>query len=93
MKWWQVSLIACVCIGGVLSLFASGAPDGLERVAHDHGFIDREAESSFEIIPDYSSPGIDNELIATSTAGIIGVMVMFVLVYSIGNVLKKHETG
>lgn len=93
MKWWQVALITCVGIGGVLSLFASGEPDGLERVAYDHGFMDREAENSFEIIPDYSLPGIDNELIATSSAGLIGVIIMFVLVYYVGKVLKKHEAG
>jgi len=93
MKWWHIALIICVGIGGIFSLFASAEPDGLERVAHDQGFIDKEGESSFEIIPDYSSPGIDNEMIATSIAGIIGVVLMFVLVYYIGIALKPHEIG
>lgn len=33
--WWWAGLALCLLVAGVLSRFASQAPDGLERVAED----------------------------------------------------------
>ncbi len=92
MKWWQSGLVICLAVGGVISLFASQSPDGLERVAEDKGFAESAEESSFEIMSDYSVPGVGSDRLSTSLAGIIGVLIMFVLVYSVGKLLRRgHE--
>ena len=36
-SWWLLGLGVALLIAGVVSRFASSAPDGLERVAEDHG--------------------------------------------------------
>src|SRR5690606_32313901 len=52
-----------VYVGGIVALlvvlispFASGDPDGLERVAIDMGFIGTGLDAPYEIIPDYTVP-------------------------------------
>ncbi|HRW17421.1 MAG TPA: PDGLE domain-containing protein [Dermatophilaceae bacterium] len=35
--WWLAGLLACLLIAGIVSRWASAEPDGLERVAEDHG--------------------------------------------------------
>ena len=56
--------------------FASQLPDGLERVAENMGFIDREGAVFHSPVPDYSWPGFLNEGLATSLAGLLGVAVV-----------------
>lgn len=73
------------------SYLASGDPDGLERVAEDHGFIDAGTDSPFSIIADYVFPGLDDGPIATIVAGIIGVVVVFGVVWLIGRVLARRR--
>ncbi len=66
-----------IAIGVTLfSPFASDNPDGLESVAEDQGFIDSAKGSSYEIIPGYSMPGIDNERLSTILAGVVGVFIV-----------------
>ena len=58
------------------SPLASYEPDGLEKVAENHGFITQAEDAPYEIIADYVFPWIDNEDLATVLAGIIGVLVV-----------------
>jgi len=78
-------------IAGALSLFASPEPDGLERVAEDYEFIE-EGEGKEVInspLPDYMVPAIEDETLSASTAGVMGVLIMFGLALLIGKGLKK----
>ncbi len=81
------TLIALVL--AVLSPLASSHPDGLEWVAEQQGFLDNAREALFELIPDYSVPGISNSALATIVAGIIGVVVVFVVAYTVGRLEKR----
>lgn len=77
----------------VFSFIASTSPDGLERVAEDKGFIENAASFIKSPAPDYLLPGIPNEKVAGSLAGVIGVLIVFVSGYSIARLLnKKNET-
>ena len=58
------------------SPLASSEPDGLEKVAENHGFITQAEDPPYQIIADYVFPWIDNEHLATVLAGIIGVLVV-----------------
>lgn len=71
-------------IGAVLSLFASSHPDGLEKAAEDVGFFEHATLSFNTLIPDYVVPGLTNETIAASLAGIIGTLTVGALLFFIG---------
>jgi len=43
--WWVLGLGIALLVAGVISRFASSAPDGLERVAEDHGIAEQAVES------------------------------------------------
>ena len=83
LKWWLISLIVCLAIASLAPL-ASSSPDGLERVAEDKGFIDQAQDSPFQIIADYIFPGIQNEALATTLAGLVGTLIIFGMAYAIG---------
>ncbi len=60
----------------VFSPLASSHPDGLEWVAENLNFLERAATPSFNIIPDYTMPGISSAALATILAGIAGVILI-----------------
>jgi hypothetical protein len=80
-----VVIVAGLALALALAFFvaprASSSPDGLERVAEDHGFLETAEESAVADSPlaDYSVKGIDDEALSTGLAGIIGVAITFVL--------------
>ena len=73
----------------VLSPLASANPDGLEWVAEQKGFLDISQEPLYQIIPDYVMPGLANEALATIVAGIIGVLIVFIV--AIGTVWIRRS--
>lgn len=83
--------LAIALLLAVFSFLASGSPDGLERVAEDKGFIERAASMIKAPIPDYLVPGVGNEKIAGSLAGIMGVLVVLVLGAGLGRLIKKTK--
>ena len=84
-------LLTALLLAILLSPFASSWPDGLEKVAEDKGFLEKgEVKPSVTSpIPDYAWPGISNEKIATSFAGIIGTLMVFGMGYGVAALLKK----
>lgn len=81
-----VGLALAVGLATAVSPFASGSPDGLEKVAEDQGFLDRGGLHPVQEgspIPDYAFPGIENEFLATGLAGFVGTLVVFALGYLI----------
>lgn len=89
VKYWHVGLIVAVFIGGILSLFASPEPDGLERVAEDYEFIKEGEEAINSPFPDYVIPAIEDETLSASMAGVVGVLMIFGLALLIGRALKR----
>lgn len=88
--WVFVALGVILIVVVAASLWASGDPDGLERVAEDTGFIDAAEGSPFSIIADYVFPGLDGPL-ATIAAGVIGVLVVFGIVWLAGRALTRRR--
>lgn len=72
------------------SWLASSEPDGLERVAQDERFIDKAQEPGYEILPDYSVPGVDGVL-STALAGVIGVAAVAALTLGAGYLLRARR--
>lgn len=71
-------LLLALMVAGVVSNYASGAPDGLERVATDQGFIDREREHAAGDSPlaDYATRGVDDPWVSGGLAGVVGTLVV-----------------
>lgn len=90
VKWWHIALLVCLAVA-LVSPLASASPDGLEKVAEDHGFIEEAHEAPFQVIADYLFPGIQNEALATILAGIIGTVVVFAVVYGIARLLRLRK--
>ncbi len=73
----------------LFSPFASSDPDGLEKVAEDKEFIDEAKGPSYEIIPDYTFPGVENERLATILSGIVGVLIVAAIALGLGILLQS----
>ncbi len=88
-------IFAGLIIAGIVAVssawLASGEPDGLERVAEDKAFIDQAEDPGYEILPDYTVPGVDNEQISTALAGIIGIAVVTAIGLGAGYVLRSRR--
>jgi cobalt/nickel transport protein len=88
-----MGLIIAVIVAFFLSPLASSWPDGLEKVAHDHGFIVKGEQGSIfkSPIPDYIFPGLKNEKMATAISGLLGTLVIFGIGYGLAGLLKKNK--
>jgi cobalt/nickel transport system permease protein len=76
---WLIPVISTLLVGGVLSLFASSFPDGLEKVAENLGFINLAENVRIAVntpFADYQVAGM-NEKIGTSISGIFGTVICF----------------
>ena len=76
---WSILIAAGLGLALLITLaspFASSNPDGLEKVAEDKEFIGAAEDPGYEIIPDYSFPGVENERLATILSGIVGVLIV-----------------
>lgn len=67
-------LIASLLVAGVLSLFASSHPDGLERVLEDLNITAESTISYAAPLPDYQVPAVESPVLSGSLAGIIGML-------------------
>ncbi len=76
VKWlWITGLLAALLLAGGLSYYASASPDGLEKVAADHG-IDEKAEdhaAKDSPLADYQTKDVGNPRLSGGIAGVIGV--------------------
>jgi hypothetical protein len=73
----------------LFSPFASPEPDGLEKVAENHGFITQAEDAPYQIIADYVFPWIDNEDLATILAGMIGVLIVAAVAFAFAFLLWR----
>lgn len=95
-----------LAVGGILSQFASGDPDGLEwSIARLTGKPDLEGpargvanlvlrlQEKTAFFPDYQVPGLDEDL-GTAVSGIVGTLLILCIVWFLGRIFFKgghHE--
>lgn len=80
-----------VFVGGLaITLFlvvaaplASTAPDGLERVAEDLGFINRATAPLYRLLADYTVPGLGEGALSTIAAGLIGAALVLAAIWGV----------
>ena len=88
---WIYAGIIISILAVLLSPFASGSPDGLERVAEDIGFLERGMDAPYEILPDYTIPFLGETGLSTILAGVIGALILLGILILIGRSLRKPE--
>ncbi|MFF3752991.1 energy-coupling factor ABC transporter permease [Streptomyces sp. NPDC002018] len=72
---WAAGLVTALVLAGFVSFYASANPDGLEKVAADHG-IDRKTEehaSADSPLADYGVKDVSDARLSGGLAGVIGV--------------------
>ncbi|NJK69471.1 MAG: cobalt transporter [Richelia sp. CSU_2_1] len=90
---WVAPVVGVLLIAGVLSLFASSWPDGLDSVAEKYGFKDKEATIVENPTPlaDYSVKGLEEQPIGTSIAGLLGSAASFGAAFGIAQLVKPKD--
>jgi len=88
-----LALALAVGLAVAASPYASGSPDGLEKVAERQGFLDsgslhRVQETS--PVPDYAFPGVSDPRLATGLAGFVGTLGVAALAVGIGGVIRRR---
>lgn len=87
---WVIGLLLVVVLLLAAPL-ASTRPDGLEWVAEQAGFLDQARAPLYELIPDYLMPGVTNDSVATIAAGLLGILIIFVLGFGIAYNQRKSQ--
>lgn len=82
IKWFVAAgFVAALILAFFVSPLASSSPDGLERVAIDHGFESQATPHTMADAPlaDYSVAGAQHQWWSTGVSGVIGVVLCFAL--------------
>ncbi|MBK7896012.1 MAG: PDGLE domain-containing protein [Anaerolineaceae bacterium] len=87
---WIVAGILLALVVVMFAPFASGSPDGLEWVAEQTGFIDTAMDAPYELLPDYTIPGLGETGLSTILAGVIGALVVAGITFGLGRVLRRQ---
>jgi cobalt/nickel transport protein len=85
-------LFSALVLAGVVSFYASGSPDGLERVAEDTGFIDTADDHAAAEGPlaDYRTDGIGNARLSGGVAGVAGSLVVLVVAGGVAFAVRRR---
>jgi len=88
------ALVAVVLAGGV-SYFASSAPDGLDRVAQDHGLARSERPHALGDGPfaGYAVKGVSSSWLSGGLAGVTGVVVVLALTSGIAFAVRRRSAA
>jgi cobalt/nickel transport system permease protein len=89
---WIAGLLIAVALA-VASPLASTHPDGLEFIAQQQGFLVKEQASPIQIIPNYALPGIANQSTATIAAGLLGVIIVFLMAIGVAFLRRNRSAS
>jgi len=95
--WILAGLGVALATAVIVSPFASPEPDGLERVAIDQGFADREQPAPAGGLPfarlfsGYALRGLTDPGIAKAAAGAVGTLTVFGVALGLGRLLRRSD--
>lgn len=93
-KVWAAGLVTSLVLAGFVSFYASASPDGLEKVAADHG-IDKKAEDHANAdspLADYGVKDVTDARLSGGLAGVIGVGVTVVAGSAVFWAVRRRRT-
>lgn len=87
------ALLVSLLLAGVVSFYASSEPDGLTKVAADHGLADKEKHSAVADSPlaGYSTNDVDNDRVSGGLAGVLGVGAVLVIAGGIAFGVRRRS--
>lgn len=85
-----LGVVSAFALAMLLIPFASESPDGLERVAEDKGFMNKEALLVPAPVPDYDFKGIRNKKISSVLAGAGGAVIAGFACFGLARMLRKR---
>jgi PDGLE domain len=95
MRWFTIVVLAvAIGLATAASPFASSSPDGLNRVAADHGFAAAADTTRVqERAPGegYTAPGVHDARVAKGLAGFGGTLLVFGLAAGAGRALRRRR--
>jgi cobalt/nickel transport protein len=73
-----LGIFVTLVLASIVSYYASGDPDGLEKVAEEKGFLEDATEHGLGDSPfaDYGVSGVADERLSIALAGAFGVILM-----------------
>ncbi len=85
--------LVAVVLAAVLSFYASSNPDGLEKVAGDHGILTAAQDSATAGSPlaDYSTTGVSDDRLSTGLAGLVGVAVTGAVAFGLFYAVRRRS--
>ncbi len=86
-----VGIAVCLTLAAFAAPFASSAPDGLERVAEEHGIAASAPVWTAAPVPDYAMPGVGHGRLATGAAGLAGTLVVLALGVGLARLLARRR--
>lgn len=92
---WISGLATSLVLAGFVSHYASASPDGLEKVAHDHGFDTKTKEhaSAGSPLADYGVEDVSDARLSGGLAGVIGVGTTVVAGSAVFWAVRRRRTG
>jgi hypothetical protein len=90
-----VGMLVALLLAGIVSYYASGSPDGLNRVAIDQGFDKGEKDHALDDSPvaGYALHGVDDERLSGGLAGVAGVGLTFLLGGGLALAVRRRSAG
>lgn len=88
-----VVLLAAILLAVVGVLFASAAPDGLEKLAEQAGIAERARTLLPSMFPDYESGFFQSEWMRKASAGIAGLAIIYGLCALFGRAVARHRSA
>jgi hypothetical protein len=88
-----LGLVVSLLLAGVVSYYASSAPDGLEKVAGEIGFGESAQDSAVSGSPlsDYGVSAVSDERLSVGLAGVIGVVLTAVVAFGLFHLLARRN--
>ncbi len=89
-------LLVALCLAVFVSPYASSAPDGLDRVAADKGFLDKVHDRTIwrhALMPDYLARGLGDGPLSTAAAGLFGTLCAFAVGCVLARLVRRPTLG
>lgn len=91
-----IALALAVGLAFGASPYASGSPDGLQKVAQSKRFLTTATPHRIQErspIPGYAFPGIDDPRLATGLAGFVGTLAVAAAAIGIGVLVRRRAAA
>jgi cobalt/nickel transport protein len=87
-------VLVALVLAGVVSYYASPAPDGLNRVAQDQGFAETERSHASNDSPlaGYDTDGVRDQRLSGGVAGVAGSLLVLVLAGGLALAVRRRGT-